>query len=100
MALYFDAAAILSSSSSSPGSLRSCVYDSKNPLRSSPPLVYGLITECAKWDVVLSEIIENADIVSQEPRVCHSCIRFTIALLTDTEPHWLVDTASCRPPYP
>ena len=100
MALYFDAAAIFSSSSSSLGSLRSCVYDSNFTLRSSPPLVYGLITECAKWDVVLSEIIDNADIVSREPKVCQNCIRFAIAPLTDTEPLRLADTAACLAPCP
>ncbi len=76
MALYYDAAAVLSSSSSSLGSLRSRVYDSNNnnnnnAIIKSPPLVYGLITECARWDVVLSEVIENSGIISQEPKVCH-----------------------------
>lgn len=71
MALYYDAAAILSSASSSEGSLKSRVYDSNTPIKSSPPLVYGLITECARWDVILSEVIDNAGIISQEPKVCH-----------------------------
>lgn len=69
MALYHDAARILSSSSPSDGSLRSCVYDSSTTLKSSPPLVYALITECSKWDIVLSEVIDRAGIISEEPKV-------------------------------
>ena len=70
MALYYEAAEILSSSSFLRGSLRSRVYDSNTPLKSPPSLLYGLITDCAKWDVVLSEIIDNTGIISQEPKVC------------------------------
>ncbi len=69
MALYYEAADILSSSPYISGSLRSRVYDSNTPPKSHPPLLYGLITECAKWDVVLSEIIDNTGIISQEPKV-------------------------------
>jgi 25S rRNA (cytosine2278-C5)-methyltransferase len=69
MALYYDASSILASPASSEGSLRSRIYNSSTPIKSSPPLLYGLITECAKWDAVLSEVIDNAGIISQEPKV-------------------------------
>lgn len=69
MALYHDAAAVLSSSASSRGSLRSRVYDNNGSIKSPPALVYALITECSKWDVVLSEVIDNAGILAKEPKV-------------------------------
>ena len=68
MALYKNAAAILSSPLSSEGSLKSRVYNSNGTI------VYALITECAKWDVVLSEVIENAGILSQEPKVRYQAV--------------------------
>lgn len=68
MALYRDAAAILSSPWSSKGSLRSRVYESNGTIQSSPSLVYALITECAKWDVVLSEVVDSAGVIAQEPK--------------------------------
>jgi 25S rRNA (cytosine2278-C5)-methyltransferase len=87
MALYYDTAAVISSRSSSRGSLKSLVYDN-NIIKSPAPLVYGLITECARWDVVLSEVIDNAGILSQEPKVCNDPMEVDVALLTDTAVGW------------
>jgi hypothetical protein len=84
MALYYDAAALLSSQSSSRGSLKFRVYDSNAIIKSSRPLLYGLVTECARWDVVLSEVIDNAGIINQEPKVCDKLVRVILALLTNT----------------
>lgn len=100
MALYYDAAAILSSVSSTQGSLRSRVYDSNANLKSSPPLVRGLIAECAKWDAVLSEVIDNSGILSLEPKVCDHGIRHAVALLTDTEAVGLAHSAPCSTSRP
>ena len=98
MALYYDAAAILSAPLSSHGSLRSRVYDNNIVIKSSPSLIYGLIIECAKWDSVLSEVIDNAAIISHERKVCWKSISAAIALLTDTEALWLADSAACSTP--
>lgn len=85
MSLYHDAATVLSSASHSQGSLRSRIYDGNITIKSSPQLVYGLVTECAKWDIILSEVIDNARMMSQEPKVCREPVQLVLALLTDTE---------------
>ncbi|KAL1954073.1 hypothetical protein VTO42DRAFT_1761 [Malbranchea cinnamomea] len=66
MSLYFDAASILSDTSAG-GSLKSRVYGSK--LKSPPAQIYALITEASKWDTVLKEVIENAGVLAQEPKL-------------------------------
>lgn len=96
MSLYYEAAALLSSASQFSGSLRSRVYDSKDTIKSSPPLVYALVTECAKWDAVLSEVIDHAGILSQERKVCQQPVSTSVILLTDTEALSVANPPSCR----
>lgn len=67
MSLYFDAVAILTAPSAG-GSFKSRIYSARN-LRASPAQIYALITEASKWDRVLAEVIENADILSVERKV-------------------------------
>jgi putative methyltransferase len=66
MSLYYDATSILSGPNSG-GSLKSRVYNSD--LKSSPAQLYALISEAAKWDVVLKEVIDNSGILAQEHKV-------------------------------
>ncbi|KAF3398410.1 25S rRNA [Penicillium rolfsii] len=67
MSLYFDAAAILTAPSAG-GSFKSRIYSARN-LRASPAQIYALITEASKWDRVLAEVIEKADILSIERKL-------------------------------
>lgn len=71
MALYYEAAEILSSPETPQGSLRSTIYDRQPPLKSPPALVYGLIKECSRWDTVLAEVIDHAGILTHERQVGH-----------------------------
>ena len=68
MSLYYDAASILSSKSQT-GSLKSRIYNSAAGLKSKPAQLYALISEVAKYDTVLREIIDNADILTHEHKV-------------------------------
>ena len=68
MSLYFDAVSILTTSSTVGGSFKSRIYSAQN-LRTSPAQVYALITEASKWDRVLTEVIEHADLLPQERKV-------------------------------
>ncbi|OJD11164.1 hypothetical protein AJ78_08006 [Emergomyces pasteurianus Ep9510] len=67
MSLYLDAVSILDDGSSSGGSFKSRVYNSK--LRSSPAQIYALVTETAKWDILLKEVVENAGLLPLEPKL-------------------------------
>lgn len=70
MSLYHDAAASLSGAGADAGgSFKARLY--ANPKLKAPPAqVYALISETAKWDTVLKEVIENAGILQLEPKVC------------------------------
>jgi hypothetical protein len=67
MSLYFDAVAILTAPSSG-GSFKSRVYSARD-LRASPAQIYALITEAAKWDTVLAEVIDKSGILALERKV-------------------------------
>jgi putative methyltransferase len=67
MSLYFDAVAILTAPSAG-GSFKSRIYSARN-LRAAPAQIYALITEASKWDRVLADVIEKADILSVERKV-------------------------------
>lgn len=71
MALYFDAVTILTADAEQ-GSLKSRVYGSNATLKSKPAQVFALITETAKYDTFLAEVIDNAGLLAQEPKVCSS----------------------------
>ncbi|KAJ5205071.1 uncharacterized protein N7498_005950 [Penicillium cinerascens] len=67
MSLYFDAVNILTEPSSG-GSFKSRIYSARN-LRATPPQIYALIIEASKWDRVLAEVIERADILTWERKL-------------------------------
>jgi len=69
MALYYDALTILTGEYQN-GSLKSRIYGAASDLKSKPAQVYALITECTKFDVFLKDVIENAGLLAQEPKVC------------------------------
>ncbi|KAL2869249.1 rRNA (cytosine-C5-)-methyltransferase RCM1 [Aspergillus lucknowensis] len=68
MSLYYDAAAALTSPSSSGGSFKSRLYNSRT-LKASPAQVYALVTEATKWDILLKEVIDQAGILKLEPKL-------------------------------
>ena len=67
MALYYDAASILCSEDQR-GSLKSRIYGTTD-LKSSPAQLFALISEVAKRDQLLKEVIENAQLINDEPKV-------------------------------
>ncbi|KAJ5493537.1 Bacterial Fmu (Sun)/eukaryotic nucleolar NOL1/Nop2p [Penicillium fimorum] len=67
MSLYFDAVAILTAPSSG-GSFKSRIYSARN-LRASPAQLYALITEAAKWDTVLADVIDKSGILALERKL-------------------------------
>ncbi|KAL4806725.1 S-adenosyl-L-methionine-dependent methyltransferase [Aspergillus unguis] len=68
MSLYYDASSVLTATSSTGGSFKSRLYNSRT-LKASPAQVYALITEASKWDILLKEVIDNAGILKLEPKV-------------------------------
>ena len=68
MSLYYDAAAVLTAPVQE-GSLRSRIYGNEIGLKSKPAHVYALISETAKYDRVLKEVIDKAGLLAQEPKV-------------------------------
>ncbi|KAL7798439.1 S-adenosyl-L-methionine-dependent methyltransferase [Trichoderma ceciliae] len=68
MSLYHEAAEILSSSSSSAGSLKSRVYGRKNG-KAPPGQLYALVLESAKWSSVLKEVIEKTELLKLERKL-------------------------------
>lgn len=68
MSLYYDAAAIISSAVNQ-GSLRSRVYAPDSTARSNPASVYALILETSKSNAFLKEVVDNAQLLAQEPKV-------------------------------
>lgn len=68
MSLYYDAATVLTSEVSG-GSFKSRIYGNKLDLKSKPAHLYALISETAKFDLFLKEVIDNADFLAQEPKV-------------------------------
>ncbi|KAJ5578792.1 uncharacterized protein N7459_007756 [Penicillium hispanicum] len=68
MSLYFDAVSILTTPSAAGGSFKSRIYSARN-LRASPAQIYALIIEASKWDRVLAEVIEHADLLTLERKL-------------------------------
>ncbi|KAL4954879.1 S-adenosyl-L-methionine-dependent methyltransferase [Aspergillus filifer] len=68
MSLYYDAVSVLTAPNSTGGSFKSRLYSSRN-LKANPAQVYALITEAAKWDVLLKEVIDQAGILKLEPKL-------------------------------
>jgi hypothetical protein len=82
MALYFDAATVLTADIQE-GSLKSRIYGGKLGIRSKPSHVYALISEAAKYDTFFKEVIDHADFLSREPKVCGQSLIYFVSLLTD-----------------
>lgn len=78
MALYYDAVKILTDDSGQ-GSLKSRIYSGSFNLQSKPSQVYALISECAKYDTLLKEVIDNAGLLEQESKV-RSNVSFSLRL--------------------
>ncbi|KAI9372619.1 S-adenosyl-L-methionine-dependent methyltransferase [Aspergillus egyptiacus] len=78
MSLYYDAVAVLTGPASSGGSFKSRLYNSRT-LKASPAQVYALITEAAKWDILLKEVIDQAGILKLEPKVLPTLLFYVIA---------------------
>lgn len=69
MSLYIEASRLLSSGS---GSLKSRIFNHKPSNgngNSNSKQIYALITESTKYDLLLSEIITHADLLTHEPKL-------------------------------
>lgn len=82
MSLYYDAAAVLTSGSQD-GSFKSRIYGNKLNLKSKPAHIYALISETAKFNHFVKEVVENADLLSAEPKVQMTPGNASVSLLTD-----------------
>jgi putative methyltransferase len=71
MSVYFDAVSIIQTPSKEGGSFKSRIYNNSKNLHSSPAQVFALVTETAKWDILLKEVIENSGLLLREQKVCH-----------------------------
>jgi hypothetical protein len=69
MSLYHEAADILTAPTNAGGSLKSRVFNKKD-LKSPPAQIYALAIETCKWSPVLKEVIEHAEILRLERKVC------------------------------
>jgi putative methyltransferase len=74
MSLYYEAASFLSSASSKKGSLKSRIFKTGSNLKSSPATVYALISETAKYDSLLKEVVDNAGLLALESKVWRPCL--------------------------
>jgi len=68
MSLYHEAAAILSSTGSEGGSLKSRIYGNRD-LKSPASQLYALVYETCKWSLVLKEVIDASEILKHERKV-------------------------------
>lgn len=74
MSLYHETASVLDTNASTGGNLRSRVFPRKD-LKSPPTQVYALALETCKWSPVLSEIVNNSQLLQHEKKVrIHSSI--------------------------
>lgn len=68
MALYYDAAAVLSRVDQT-GSLKSSIYSASNVKIENASRVYALVSQTSKRDLFLKGVIENAELLQHEPKV-------------------------------
>ncbi|KAF2736330.1 NOL1/NOP2/Sun domain family [Polyplosphaeria fusca] len=68
MSLYYEAAALLANPDKTGGSLKSRVYKKKD-LKSSPAQLFALLTESAKWSVVLKGVVERSGLLAAERKL-------------------------------
>lgn len=78
MSLYYESTPFLSQ-----GSLKSQVFSSKS-LKSAPKQVFALVSEATKWSVVLTEVIENSQLLAYERKVSCNSLHGERCRLADT----------------
>jgi putative methyltransferase len=69
MSLYYEAASFLSPASFKDGSLKSRIFKTGSNLKSNPATIYALLSETAKYDTLLKEVIDSAGILALESKV-------------------------------
>lgn len=97
MSLYYDAAPLLLPNSDQAGSLKSRVFNSKD-LKSTPKQVYALVSEASKWSSVLSEVIDQSQLLQLERKVRLSNSSPARKVLTDKGAMYHVAVSEYRPP--
>lgn len=83
MSLYYDATTVLTAGGQD-GSLKSRIYGSKLALKSKPAHLYAVISETAKYDQFLKEVIDKADFLAEESKVRTAIPSSPVSLLTDS----------------
>ncbi len=68
MSLYHEAASILSQSGPEAGSLKSRIFGNKT-LKSPKNQLYAVVLETCKWSSVLSEVIDQTELLQHERKV-------------------------------
>ncbi|KAL5606004.1 hypothetical protein BROUX41_006204 [Berkeleyomyces rouxiae] len=68
MSLYYEAADVLRTLDTAPGSLKNRVFKRKD-LKSSAAQVYALAIESCKWSGVLREVIDATDLLKSERKI-------------------------------
>ncbi|CAN8096559.1 unnamed protein product [Discula destructiva] len=69
MSLYHETASVISADASVGGNLRSRVFNNNKELKSPPTQVYALALETCKWSPVLSEVIDNSQLLQHEKKL-------------------------------
>ena len=69
MSLYQEAAQVLDIARQNSGSFKSIVFGRKD-WKSNPKTLYALTTEATKWSEILSEVLENSQVLKIEKQVC------------------------------
>ena len=96
MSLYYDAAPLILPNADQAGSLKSRVFNSKGH-KSPPKQIFALVSEASKWSPVLSQIIENSQLLQLERKVRSKKPSSAGKALTD--PGGIhVAVSKCRPP--
>ncbi|KAF2259351.1 S-adenosyl-L-methionine-dependent methyltransferase [Lojkania enalia] len=68
MSLYYEAAAVLANADNTGGSLKSRIYK-QSGRKSSPAQLFALVTESAKWSVVLKDVVEKSGLLAEEKKL-------------------------------
>lgn len=68
MSLYYEAARILEAARDNQGSIKSITFG-RQDWKSDRKALFALATETAKWSSILSEVIENSDVLKIERQV-------------------------------
>ncbi|PHH55597.1 25S rRNA (cytosine(2278)-C(5))-methyltransferase [Ceratocystis fimbriata CBS 114723] len=68
MSLYYEAADVLRTLDTAPGSLKNRVFKRKD-LKSSAAQVYALAIESCKWSGILREVIDATDLLKSERKI-------------------------------